>query len=216
MALCSSEEDEGSISQDAVSNVPDGIDSEEDIIIVHKDVKKTAGLVSSTEACPDNLLLTEDHFKVENFSQKDSNQITREDEDDKETASKDYNPLQTDDCSVEVKGTKDIQLTEGYSGSALNQLKKLYAEATEKDTESLPPPRFHDKHGEREAGLKSPSNLLCDIDAKVQNEDFIEVSEDSESEHSPNTENNSSSEDSEEHNQVIIKCSQGFGFFVES
>ena len=77
MALCSSEEDEGSISQDAVSNVPDGIDSEEDIIIVHKDVKKTAGLVSSTEACPDNLLLTEDHFKVENFSQKDSNQITR-------------------------------------------------------------------------------------------------------------------------------------------
>ena len=36
----SSEEDEGSISQDNDdSNLPSGLDSEEDVIIVHKDVK---------------------------------------------------------------------------------------------------------------------------------------------------------------------------------
>ena len=47
----SSEEEEGSISQENEdSNLPSGIDSEEDVIIVHKDVKKTHCLTTTTSS----------------------------------------------------------------------------------------------------------------------------------------------------------------------
>jgi len=298
----SSEEEEGSISQDTHDNVPYGIDSEEDVVIVHKDFKNSCGLNSATEVTLDtgnfpfdnlhtvtDLKDEEDNVEEEKRPVKvndvgDEKDLVRvgdvvEEKDlvkveevgenpskvgyvgrekglvKEEDMGKEKDHAKVDDVRVyDVKNEKDpsgkeIDLVrmENVSPTLFNQTEtddtnqletsvgaiegilcggytnhELEVEDNNKLSQAETNSRSDSVRGREslmsegdENKQMSPSNQNCDTDAEIQREELSAKDEDSESDNVQCNENNIDSEDSEEQNQVIIKCSQGFGFFVD-
>ena len=245
----SSEEEEGSISQENEdSNLPSGIDSEEDVIIVHKDVKKTHCLTTTTSSSDhtevfgrqadmdsyqdDNLLTVNDSKEEE--EEEDARDIMEDvekqdlkeiEEDRTENISPQPVPIVTEGLQSEATdcpmGIQNIQGSEeetdygDHTDEDNNHEGKFSPESTSDEAESLKDEGdFSTESLETTVAEEGPP---CDIDARVQmTNDMEEEKEAAESEpeiiQRPDT---ASVAVSNEQSQILIKCSQGFGFFVD-
>ena len=119
-----------------------------------------------------------------------------------------------DNSSTEGRVFQDQDQGEEENTGSVSSMSDIHQEGvssqatTEKDADIFEP---KEDTGEEDCP-KAPTSQQCDIDVKVQNkEGSSEVIEEPESEIEEKNQENSS-----EQSQVIIKCSQGFGFFVGS
>ena len=234
----SSEEEEGSISPDNDdSNLPSGVDSEEDVIIVHKDVKKTHCLTSPSPTSHTEIFGRQtdtDNYQEDNLlTVNDSRE--EEEEDFKKTGkeveqSEEFSPQQLP-VVTEALESEDTDCSMGKQNSQRSEEETNNAEQTNEDDNhegTLSPESTSDIEAEslKEGGDFSTESLEktvpekgppCDIEARVQTvHDVEEEKEAAESEpeiiqrtHIANV------AVSKEQSQILIKCSQGFGFFVD-
>ena len=267
----SSEEEEGSISQDNDddSRLPSGIDSEEDVIIVHKDVKKSHCLTTTTTTTTstststdifgrpvvdadsyqkDNLLTVNDSREEEeeqeegdimleeDDSRQDLEKIEKleEETEDSEEFTPHQSPLVTEDSgsaatdrnfSMKIQHSKDSE-EEANNGEHTNEdnnhEKTLSLESTS-DTEVDSLKEERDFPGETlEKTVPENADTECDTDddarAIVQKTTDIEEEEEEAAESEPEIIQRTytaSEAVSKEESQILIKCSQGFGFFVD-
>merc|ERR1711915_272147 len=185
--------------------------------IKKEDMEKEKGLVKEDDVGDeevDNIGVEKDHAKVDDI--KDEKGPSGEEIDIVSPTL--FNQTETDgrnQLETSVGATKEI-LCGGYMNQELEvkDNNKLSQAESNSRSDSVRGRESLISEGD-ENKQKSPSNQNCDTDREVQKEELPAKDDGSKSDNVQCNENNIDSEDSGEQNQVIIKCSQGFGFFVE-